>query len=418
VKILWISDNPSSNSGYGKITAQTVRHLKSQGHEILLMAGGAPFYNIPFQEQAWEGCRLWLVADYGNAEQIRYFLNVEKPDVVVANADPRFFDYLFKLDNEIRRVCPLVFYHLWDDGPFPKFNVPYYNSCDHIIAGSKFTYELLRANSTPDTMLSYAPIGFDSSTYHPISKDEVIEFRQQFNQLTNFEHVDAKFIAGVVARHSERKNLLSIMESFTKWAEGKKDVLLFVHSPGQDAGRSLEYAMNNMFADKKIILSNAAPQMQKDDLVNRFYNFFDVILNRSTAEGFGMPIAEAMLAGTPAITIDCPGPAGLVDDSNGWLLKTDVKPLLSNQVVPFIYSRYITDEKFIAALDEAYNNPVLREQKAAKCRQFIMDNYSLNGMVKGIETALQKAIANWRRYPEFTVHSFPAVELKKAETTE
>jgi len=65
------------------------------------------------------------------------------------------------MDNEIRRVCPLVFYHLWDDEPFPKFNIPYYNSCDHIIAGSKFTWNLLTNNDTPENMLSYAPIGFD-----------------------------------------------------------------------------------------------------------------------------------------------------------------------------------------------------------------------------------------------------------------
>jgi len=418
MKILWISDNPNANSGYGKITAQTAQYLKAQGHEVMIMAGGVPMYNMPLQEQDWNGCRFWAVSDYGNAEQVRYFLNKEKPDVIIANADPRFFDYLFKMDNEIRRVCPLVFYHLWDDEPFPKFNIPYYNSCDHIIAGSKFTWNLLTNNDTPENMLSYAPIGFDPKVYHPISSDELNEFRQQFNQLTNFEHVNCKFIAGVVARHSERKNLLSIMETFAKWAEDKDDALLFIHSPGADAGRSLEYTMQNMFANKRIVMSNAAPHMQKDDLINRFYNFFDVVLNRSTAEGFGMPIAEAMLAGTPAITIDCPGPAGLVTNENGWLLPADVKSLLGNQIVPFIYSRYVTDEKFMAALDEAYNNPELRAQKASKCRQSIIDNYSLDAMTRGIESALQKAIANWKRYPEFTVHSFPAADLKKAKTVE
>jgi len=131
-----------------------------------------------------------------------------------------------------------------------------------------------------------------------------------------------------------------------------------------------------------------------------------------------MPIAEAMLTGTPAITIDCPGPAGLVNSENGWLLPADVKPLLGNQIAPFIQARYVTDEKFIAALDEAYRNPELRMQKAAKCRQFIIDNYSLNNMVTGIERGLQNAIVNWRRYPEFTVHTFPAVEVKEFETVQ
>ena len=155
--------------------------------------------------------------------------------------------------------------------------------------------------------------------------------------------------------------------------------------------------------------------MQKDDLINRFYNFFDVLLNRSSAEGFGMPIAEAMLTGTPAISIDCAGPQGLITDETGWLLKADVCSLIGNQVTPFINNRYITDEKFLTALDKVYNNPELRKQKAAKCREFIVNNYSLSGMVRGIENALQKAIANWQRYPEFTVHTFPARELIKVE---
>lgn len=417
MKVLWISDHPAANTGYGKITAQTAKYLKSKGHEVLLMGGSGPA-QVPFQEIEWEGCRLWQVMDYGNAEQVRFFLNNEKPDVVVANADPRFFDYLFKLDNEIRRTCPFVFYHLWDDLPFPVFNIPYYNSCDHIIAGSKFTFDLLKSNNTPEHMLSYAPIGFDPKVYRPLSDEELTAFRQEFNQITNFEYINAKFIIGVVARHSERKNLLGIMDTFAKWQEDKEDVALFIHAPASDAGRSLEYTLQTLYHNKKIILSNAAPHMQKDNLINKFYNFFDVLLNRSNAEGFGMPIAEAMLAGTPSISVDCPGPAGLITEENGWLLKSDVMPLMGNKIVPFIYTRYVTDEKLMATLDEAYNNAELRKQKASKCRKYIMDNYSLNGMVTGIETALQKAIATWKRYPEFTVHTFPPAELKKKETVE
>lgn len=406
MKILWISDTPTANSGYGKITAQTAKYLKSRGHEVLLMAGGTE-HSVPLQEQVWEGCRFWRVRNYGNAEEIRYFLNKEKPDVVVANADPRFFDYLFKLDNEIRRVCPLVFYHLWDDGPFPEFNIPYYNSCDHIIAGSQFTFDLLKNNGFVDKV-SYAPIGFDPAIYQPISNNLSQEFRQEFDKLTNFEYVNAKFVAGVIGRHMDRKNLLSIMDTFARWQENKDDALLFVHSPSADAGHSLEYAVQKLYQNKKIVLSAAAPHMQNDELINKFYNFFDVLLNRSSAEGFGMPVAEAMLAGTPVIAVDCPGPAGLITDETGWLLPADLKTFVGNQITPFIYSRYVTDEKFIKALDEAYYSPDILKAKASKCRSRIVQNYSLSGMTSGIETALQNAIANWTRYPEFTVHTIPA----------
>lgn len=409
MKILVISDDPRSNSGYGKITANFTRHMVEQGHEILLMASSSPNAQMPFQSIEWEGCKLWRVPNYGHQEHVRYFLDEEKPDVILANADPRFFDYLFKMDNEIRKQCPLIFYHLWDDLPFPDYNMPAYNSCDHIICGSKFTYNLLADHPDINSdAIDYVPIGFDSSIYYPKTSQEKAEFRTEFNTWTKNAHVNANFIVGAIGRHAERKQLLSIMETFAKWQEDKDDVLLFVHSPGADAGRSLEYALKMRYSDSKIVFSNAQPMQQTDDLINKFYNFMDVLVNRSTAEGFGMPIAEAMLAGTPAIAVDCPGPAGLITSETGWLLPADVKPLFGNQVTPYIQARYVTDEKFIAALDEAYYNKKALQEKASKCRADIVKGYSLTQMQQGFEASIKKAIDNWEAYPEYTLHSWPA----------
>jgi len=409
MKILVVSDSPTVNSGYGKIIANFTRYMKAQGHEILLMGAGPTNSRIPFRHTEWEGNKLWLVPGYGNPEHIRYFLENEKPDAILANADPRFFDYLFKMDNEIRKQCPLIFYHLWDDLPFPDFNIPAYNSCDHIICGSKFTYNLLTDH--PDInndAIDYVPIGFDPSVYYPLTSQEKTAFRTEFNKWTGDKYTSARFIVGVIGRNSERKQLLSIIETFAEWQKDKEDVLLFVHSPGVDAGRSLEYAIKMRYNDHKIVFSNAQPAQQTDELINKFYNLMDVLVNRSSAEGFGMPIAEAMLAETPAIAVDCPGPAGLITPETGWLLPADVKPLFGNQITPYIQTRYVTDAKFIAALDDAYYNKKTLKAKAAKCRARIIKEYSLKQMQRGFETAIKKAIDNWEKYPEYTLHSWPA----------
>ena len=409
MKILAISDNPQVNSGYGKIIANFARHMTAQGHEVLLMAAAPPNNQIPFKPVEWEGCKVWSVPGYGNQEHIRYFLENEKPDIILANADPRFFDYLFKMDNEIRKQCPLVFYHLWDDLPFPDYNMPAYNSCDHIICGSKFTYNLLNDHEDINSdAIDYVPIGFDPSIYYPITSQEKTEFRTEFNKWTGDRYSNANFIIGAIGRHAERKQLLSIMEVFSKWQEDKDDVLLFIHSPGTDAGRSLEYAMKMRYSKDKIIFSNANPAQQSDELINKFYNTMDVLVNRSTAEGFGMPIAEAMLAGTPAIAIDCPGPAGLITPETGWLLPADVTPLFGNQVTPYIQARYVTDGKFIDALDDAYYNKKILKEKASKCRARMIKEFSMKQMQQGFETSLKKALANWEKYPEYTLHSWPA----------
>jgi len=357
---------------------------------------------------------LWPVPGYGNQEHVRYFLDNEKPDVVLANADPRFFDYLFKMDNEIRKQCPLVFYHLWDDLPFPDYNMPAYNSCDHIICGSKFTHDLLINHPNIDNnMIDFVPIGFDPSVYYPRTVQEKEEFRTEFNEWTGNKHTDAKFIAGFVGRSIDRKQLLSIIDVFAKWQEDKDDVLLFVHSSSKDSGGSLDYALQMRYPDHKIVFSHADPVQQTNELINKFYNFMDVIVNRSTAEGFGMPIAEAMLAGTPAIAIDCPGPAGLIAPETGWLLPADIMPLSGNQITPYIQSRYVTDAKFIKALDDAYYNREILKRKASKCRAHIIKEFSLKPVQLKFEEAIKKAVTNWKAYPEFTLHGYPASQTKE-----
>lgn len=410
MKVLMISDAPQSNSGYGKLTKVWAKHLLKQGHEVLVMGGTSPQAQIPFQEQDYEGIRTWMVPGYGHAEHIRYFLADERPDIVLANADPRFFEYLFKIDNEIRRQCPLAFYHLWDDDPFPDFNMPVYLSCDGILCGSKFTYDLLQGyeDLSRRNNIFYTPIGIDTDTYKPLPAADRQAFRKEFNAFTKDRYLNARFIVGVVGRHAERKQLLSILESFNNWSKGKDDVLLFIHTPGADQGDSLGYALQMRYGDTdKIVYSNAAPHRQTDELINKFYNFFDVLVNRSNAEGFGLPIAEAMAAGVPCISIDNMGPRGLITAENGWLLEADCTPLIGNFITPYIYSRYVTDTKFEGALDFAYNNKGIRDSKAVNCRPHIEQYYNQAQMVNNVEKALLDIISAFKPFPEFTITTWP-----------
>ena len=412
MKVLIISDNPQGNTGYGKLTKVWMQHLVKQGHEVLIQGGVSPNSRLPFEPVEWEGAKIWYVPGYGHQEHIRYFLDKEKPDIVLANSDPRFFDYLFKMDNEIRRQCPLVFYHLWDDFPFPDFNLPYYLSCDKLICGSKFTHDLMKGNSEiiARNFLSYVPIGIDLDIYKPLPIEEKDKFWKEFNDFTNNRYTSAKFIVGVVGRFAERKQLLSILESFTRWAKNKPDALLFIHSPGSDQGNALGYVMRMRYKDAKIVYSNASPSKQTDELINKFYNFFDVLVNRSNAEGFGLPIAEAMAAGIPCISIDNAGPAALITSETGWLLKADCTPMFGNQITPYIQTRYVTDKKFEDALDAAYNNRKDRDEKASKCRDYIDKNYNQKDMVVGIEKALLMTISNFKPYPEYTITTWPNIQ--------
>ena len=58
--------------------------------------------------------------------------------------DPRFWGWLWEIENEIRPLCPMVYHHVWDNFPAPYFNQDFYLSNDHIVTISKVTNEIVK----------------------------------------------------------------------------------------------------------------------------------------------------------------------------------------------------------------------------------------------------------------------------------
>ena len=54
---------------------------------------------------------------YGNPAMLRSIIAQEKPDGIVHFTDPRYWIWLYRMENEIRQQMPMVFYTIWDDLP-------------------------------------------------------------------------------------------------------------------------------------------------------------------------------------------------------------------------------------------------------------------------------------------------------------
>ena len=85
---------------------------------------------------------IYPVNGYGDAELVRYMLMHEKPDAILHYTDPRFWGWLYNMEHEIRQEIPILYYAIWDDLPFPKWNSPFYASCDAIFGISKQSYNI------------------------------------------------------------------------------------------------------------------------------------------------------------------------------------------------------------------------------------------------------------------------------------
>jgi len=88
--------------------------------------------------------KIYPVNGYGDQKMLRYIMKEEKPDAVMIYTDPRFWTWLFQMEHEIRQVCPIFYYNIWDDLPYPRWNEPYYESCDLIMNISKQTHNIVQ----------------------------------------------------------------------------------------------------------------------------------------------------------------------------------------------------------------------------------------------------------------------------------
>ena len=135
IKVLVLSDHPFAPSGVGTQTKYIIEALLETGRYKFVCFGGAIKHEnyTPQKVDPWgEDWIIHPVDGYGNQQMLRSALQVEKPDILWFMTDPRFWPWLWDIENEIRLNVPMVYYHVWDNFPLPKYNEVNYNSTDVI----------------------------------------------------------------------------------------------------------------------------------------------------------------------------------------------------------------------------------------------------------------------------------------------
>ena len=170
-KILVLSDHPLSPSGVGTQTKYMIEALLKTGRYQFVCLGGAVKHQnyTPQKVDPWgEDFRIFPVDGYGNHEIIRSVLQKERPDVLWFMTDPRFYGWLWEIENEIRANIPMVYYHVWDNFPAPKFNSMFYNSTDVVACISKVTHQIVQ-EVAPEVQSCYLPHAVNEEFFHPAS---------------------------------------------------------------------------------------------------------------------------------------------------------------------------------------------------------------------------------------------------------
>ena len=169
IKVFVISDHPMAPSGVGSQTKYIINALIKTGRYKFICFGGA-IKHPDYQPQKVEGFGDdWVIQPvdgYGSPEMVRSVIWNEKPDILWFMTDPRFYGWLWQIENEIRKNVPMVYYHVWDNYPYPMYNKKFYDSNDVIASISKVTHDIVN-NVSPDVENHYVPHAVDSDIFKP-----------------------------------------------------------------------------------------------------------------------------------------------------------------------------------------------------------------------------------------------------------
>ena len=371
--------------------------------------------------------KLYPVNGYGDQQMLRQVMKIEQPDGIMHFTDPRFWDWLYAMEHEIRQDIPLMYYNIWDDLPYPHWNENAYESCDGLMAISKQTYNInrevcIRKPRIEGKDLFYVPHGINENLYYPIlGKDEKFEkFRHDILQGKTYD-----FVILFNSRNIRRKGISDLLHAYSYFTkdftqEQRDKIALILHTdPIDENGTDLPKVAHVLAPRRNVIFSN---QKMPAEMLKYLYNIADVVCQPSSAEGFGLSHMESLMTATPTIATVVGGlqdqmgfkvdgkelslehftdeigsnSTGKISKEHGeWVYPLWPNPSLQGSVpTPYIYDSRPRIEDIVKGLEHWYNMPKAeRKIIGIKGRDWAIKNgftskNMCTQMINGIETTI------------------------------
>ena len=334
---------------------------------------------------------------YGDSTVLRQMLKVEKPDAVFFFTDPRYWEWLFQIENEVRTKIPMVYLNIWDDLPAPMYNESYYESCDTLLAISKQTENINKVvlgDKAKDKIIAYVPHGINEKEFFPINQEhekweDLQKAKKQLFGDKEYEHV---FFFN--SRNIRRKAISNLIAAYSVFKENlpedKKDkVALVLHTqPIDDNGTDL-YAVRDLFLGEDESVRFSSGKLSTEGM-NYLYNLADITILPSNAEGWGLALTESMMAGTMIMANVTGGMQDQMrfEDENGNWIKFDenfpsnhqgtykkhgkwaipvfpaVSTLVGSPKTPYIFEDHIDFKELATAMNQSYE---MSKEDIAEC---------------------------------------------------
>ena len=357
---------------------------------------------------------------YGDINIIRNIIKEEKIDAILHFTDPHYWQWLYDAEHEIRQQVPILYYHIWDNIPYPYYNKNFYECCDWLGCISKLTYGIVNRigkledgirKPLEDWQISYVPHGINQDVYKPLenTSNDVKDFidgydKNDFVLFYNNRNIRRKLTSDVILSYKLFCDMLPKEQS-------DRCLLLMKTQPIDDNGTDLFAVVEKICPDYRVQFLDSKYEQEQ---LNEFYNYADCTINIANNEGFGLGTAESMMSGTPII-VNVTG--GLQDQCGfdyspedyiriGSLHQTKVNhgewvipvwPSATNingsPITPYIFEDRVNDNDIAEAIFKMYQKGKEERKRIGLLgREWAIENLSskvmCHKMISGIETAL------------------------------
>jgi glycosyltransferase involved in cell wall biosynthesis len=364
MRIMFLGNAPWTNSGYAEQIALLIPRLQVLGHELAVSAN----YGLQVTIAPWSGVPVYPSSGNWNNDSIAHHAEHFGADIVICLHDA----WVMKPDawpDDFRMAIWAPVDH-WPIPP-PVLGVLQHEKVQPI-AMSKFGHEWMTKMKL-DAL--YAPHAVDTKVFHPMP-----EVRDAVRDGMGIPR-DA-FLIGMVGAnrgwnpHVSRKAFPQSLQAFAEFLPSYPDAWLYMHTEAKpsERGTALEpliMALNAAqpgFIDRVRFPSDREMLMglTREQLAQQ-YAAFDVLLNPSMSEGFGVPVLEAQACGVPVICSDHSAMSELTQA--GWLVSGE--PWWDSLQTSFAFYPHVSS--IVAALERAYEereNQALRDGAAAFGRTY------------------------------------------------
>ena len=354
MKVLIISDGPNITTGYGNIAKQFAKYLLRRGGVEIAFGSlqqlGSPLYIKVDSEY------LTVYSCHGGQQPYLEKALIDfRPDFLIHIRDPivlsqPHFYGSYRLKPVASQYNCKVIHWAPVMGNLPiEIIQALSDDSDLVLCPTEWGFNLLLFGGFPSNRMRVLRWGIDTEVFYPDSGDKGI-----------FGIPNSRMVIGTVGVHDRREKNYPLLMKAVSILLKKYDLDLYIHS--SSGAVSLEqYAeilgLKGRVLKPKIYIKDWG---YPEDLMRKIYCSLDCYVSASGAEGFNIPINEALCCMTPTVASAHPVH---VEVAGKLALLAEAKPLMPD----LFHFNYIVDPDDLAKkVEKVINGEYIIDEQAWK----------------------------------------------------